>query len=121
MDFKLFLTVFMTVFWLSLETRHSLATLLFSSRESSKLATVFVAASLALVATTAIGVAAGAYLANHNRSAPPRLCRRYWVYPHRSMDNLASFCLIGLTTSSQGWTKTPDNRKNQSPIHTCVT
>ncbi len=65
MDVKLFATVFLTVFLAELGDKTQLATLLFASREGGKLATVFVAASLALVATTALGVAAGAYLAHY--------------------------------------------------------
>jgi putative Ca2+/H+ antiporter (TMEM165/GDT1 family) len=60
MDVKLLLTVFGTVFLAELGDKTQLATLLFASRSESHLRTVFVAASLALVATTAIGVLAGA-------------------------------------------------------------
>ena len=68
MDFKLFLTVFLTVFLAELGDKTQLATLLFSSREAGKLTTIFIAASLALVLTTALGVAAGAYLATYVNS-----------------------------------------------------
>jgi putative Ca2+/H+ antiporter (TMEM165/GDT1 family) len=86
MDFKLFATVFITVFLAELGDKTQLATLLFSSRESAKLVTVFVAASLALIATTALGVAAGAYLVNH-------IDRRYLAYAAG-----ACFILIGVWT-----------------------
>jgi putative Ca2+/H+ antiporter (TMEM165/GDT1 family) len=59
MDVKLLLSVFGTVFLVELGDKTQLATMLFASRFESLL-TVFVAASLALVATSAIGVLAGA-------------------------------------------------------------
>jgi putative Ca2+/H+ antiporter (TMEM165/GDT1 family) len=59
MDIKYFLTVFVAVFIAELGDKTQLATLLFATdRESSK-AVVFLAASMALVASTAIGVLAG--------------------------------------------------------------
>src|SRR5262245_15477380 len=58
MDAKLLLSVFGTVFLAELGDKTQLATMLFASRSESLL-TVFVAASLALVATSAIGVLAG--------------------------------------------------------------
>lgn len=64
MDLKLLLTVFGTVFLAELGDKTQLATLLFASRAESNLFTVFVAAATALVATTAIGVLAGAALSN---------------------------------------------------------
>ena len=65
MDLRLLATVFGTVFLAELGDKTQLATLLFASRERSSLVTVFVAASLALVATTAIGVLAGAAIASY--------------------------------------------------------
>lgn len=65
MDFKLLLTVFGTVFLAELGDKTQLATLLFASREGASLLVVFIAASLALVATTAIGVLAGAAISSH--------------------------------------------------------
>jgi putative Ca2+/H+ antiporter (TMEM165/GDT1 family) len=59
MDWKIISTVFATIFIAELGDKTQLATMLFASnREIGKL-TVFVGASLALIATSAIGVAAG--------------------------------------------------------------
>lgn len=64
MDFKLLATVFSTVFLAELGDKTQLATLLFASKEGVNLLTVFLGASLALIATTAVGVAAGSLVAN---------------------------------------------------------
>ncbi len=62
MEWKIFLTVLGTVFIAELGDKTQLATLLFAAdREVSKL-TVFLAASLALILASAIGVLAGSVL-----------------------------------------------------------
>lgn len=62
MDFKVFFTIFTTVFLAELGDKTQIATLLFASdKEVSKL-TVFLGAALALVATSAIGVFGGEML-----------------------------------------------------------
>jgi putative Ca2+/H+ antiporter (TMEM165/GDT1 family) len=64
MDFKLLLTVFGTVFLAELGDKTQLATLLYSTRESVSLTTVFLGASLALIAASGLAVMAGALLSN---------------------------------------------------------
>ena len=65
MDWKTFLTVFVTVFLAELGDKTQLATLLFATKSPSALLTIFLAAAGALVITSAIGVAAGALLADY--------------------------------------------------------
>ena len=65
MDLRLFATVFGSVFLAELGDKTQLATMVFASREGSHLLTVFVAASLALVASSAIGVLAGSALSTY--------------------------------------------------------
>ena len=60
MDWKVFATVFGTVFLAELGDKTQLATLLFASKNAGILWTIFIAASAALVLASAIGVAAGA-------------------------------------------------------------
>jgi len=64
MDLKVFLTIFGTVFLAELGDKTQLATVLFATRESLSPSMVFVAASLALVATTGLGVLAGSFVAD---------------------------------------------------------
>jgi putative Ca2+/H+ antiporter (TMEM165/GDT1 family) len=65
MDWKVFLTVFGTVFLAELGDKTQLATVLFASRGTVSLWTIFIAASVALVLTSAIGVAAGAVISEY--------------------------------------------------------
>ena len=65
MDMKLAITVFGVVFLAELGDKTQLATLLFSAKSPEKLLTVFVGASLALIVTSAIGVAAGGLVAQY--------------------------------------------------------
>jgi putative Ca2+/H+ antiporter (TMEM165/GDT1 family) len=70
LDLKLLATVFGTVFIAELGDKTQLATLLFASREGASLLTIFIAASFALIATSAIGVVAGAAIST---LIPPKL------------------------------------------------
>ena len=65
MDIKLFATVFGTIFLAELGDKTQLATLLFASKSPANLLTVFVGASLALIVTTIIGVAAGSVISQY--------------------------------------------------------
>ena len=65
MDLKLFATVFGTVFLAELGDKTQLATLLFASKNAAALWTIFIGASLALVLTSALGVAAGALVSQY--------------------------------------------------------
>jgi putative Ca2+/H+ antiporter (TMEM165/GDT1 family) len=86
MNLKLFASVFGTVFLAELGDKTQLATLLFASRAGTSLLAVFLAASLALVAATALGVLAGAAIASHVQP-------RYFSYVAG-----VGFILIGIWT-----------------------
>jgi putative Ca2+/H+ antiporter (TMEM165/GDT1 family) len=64
-DIKLFFTVAGAVFLAELGDKTQLATILFASKSSTQLLTVFIAASVALIATSAIGVAAGGLISQY--------------------------------------------------------
>ncbi len=63
MELKLFATVFGTVFVAELGDKTQLATMLFAADSAKSLWVVFLAAALALIVSTALGVAAGATIA----------------------------------------------------------
>ena len=65
MDWKIFATVFGTVFLAELGDKTQLATVLFASKTAASLWTIFIAASAALLLTSAIGVAAGALVSQY--------------------------------------------------------
>ncbi len=65
MEFKLLFTVFGTVFLAELGDKTQIATMLFASSSSTNLLTVFVGASLALILSSAVGVAVGGTMAQY--------------------------------------------------------
>ncbi len=64
-ELKLFATIFATVFVAELGDKTQLATLLFAADREVSRWLVFLGASLALVATSALGVLAGGLVARH--------------------------------------------------------
>jgi len=62
MDWKIFLTIFISVFIAELGDKTQLATMLFAADRQVSKYTVFLAASAALIVATAIGVLAGSLL-----------------------------------------------------------
>jgi putative Ca2+/H+ antiporter (TMEM165/GDT1 family) len=65
MDWRVFATVFATVFIAELGDKTQLATLLFAADKEVSKWLVFVAASMALIATSALGVLAGSAVSQH--------------------------------------------------------
>lgn len=65
MDWKIFATVFGTVFLAELGDKTQLATLLFSADKPTSKLTVFAASASALVLAAAIGVLAGTWFGQH--------------------------------------------------------
>ena len=65
MDLKTLFVVFGTVFLAELGDKTQLATVLFASKPSVSLVTVFVGASLALILSSLIAVAAGSVISHY--------------------------------------------------------
>ena len=65
MDWKIFLTVFVSVFIAELGDKTQLATMLFAADKEVSKYTVFLAASAALIVASAIGVLAGAMMSEY--------------------------------------------------------
>jgi len=65
MDWKILSTVFTSVFIAELGDKTQLATMLFASHKDASKLTVFAGAALALVVTSAIGVAAGSAMSHY--------------------------------------------------------
>lgn len=62
MDWKIFLTIFASVFLAELGDKTQLATMLFAADKEVSKYTVFFAASMALIVATGLGVLAGSVL-----------------------------------------------------------
>ncbi len=65
MSLQLFFTVFIVVFVAELGDKTQLATMLFASDKDVSKLTIFIGASLALIATSAIGVLAGGVISQY--------------------------------------------------------
>jgi putative Ca2+/H+ antiporter (TMEM165/GDT1 family) len=65
MDVKLFLAVFASVFLAEIGDKSQLATMLFATRQSVSLITIFFGASLALVTSTGLAVIGGALISQY--------------------------------------------------------
>ncbi len=65
MNLGLFFTIFGTVFLAELGDKTQLATMLFASKSDASLVTVFSAASLALVLSTAVAVLLGSMISSY--------------------------------------------------------
>lgn len=65
MDWKIFLTIFASVFIAELGDKTQLATMLFAADKEVSKYTVFFAASAALIVATAVGVLAGSLLSEY--------------------------------------------------------
>ena len=65
MDWKVFLTIFATVFIAELGDKTQLATMLFASDKEVSKYMVFLAASAALIVASAVGVLAGSLLSEY--------------------------------------------------------
>lgn len=65
MDWKIFLTIFGTVFLAELGDKTQLATMLFAADKDVSKYTVFIAASAALILASALGVLAGSLLSTY--------------------------------------------------------
>ena len=91
MDWKVFMAVFGTVFLAELGDKTQLATVLFASKQPSGLIVVFVAASAALILSSAIAVVAGNALATY---IDPKVLA--WIAG-------AGFIVIGIWTIWSAW------------------
>lgn len=94
MDWKIFATVFGAVFIAEMADKTQLVTMLFAADKHVSKITIFLAATLALAMTSAIGVAAGSLLS--------QLINPRWM----SMVAGAGFVVIGILTFYHGWHNT---------------
>ncbi|MEA2109412.1 MAG: TMEM165/GDT1 family protein [Pseudomonadota bacterium] len=91
MNGKIFFTVFATVFLAELGDKTQLATMLFAADRHADKLTIFAAAALALICTSAIGVLAGTLLSRYVET--------------RQLAILAGvvFITIGIWTIAKAW------------------
>lgn len=91
MDIQTALTIFLTVFLAELGDKTQLATILFAADQKTSALAVFLIASLALVASSALAVAAGQTLG-------------HWLDPRwLSLIAGAGFIAIGIWTVASAW------------------
>lgn len=90
MEWKIFFTVFATIFVAELGDKTQLATLLFAADQEVNKITVFIAASAALILTSALGVLAGGIVSHY-------ISEKYLNYIAGT-----GFVLIGLYTLIKG-------------------
>ena len=65
MDIKLFFTVFFTIFAAELGDKTQIATLLYASNSENPKGTVFIASSMALILSSALGVLLGSFVSHY--------------------------------------------------------
>ena len=65
MDIKLFFTVFLTIFVAELGDKTQIATLLYASNTENPKGTVFIASSMALILSSALGVLLGSIVSHY--------------------------------------------------------
>lgn len=65
MDYRIILTVFITVFIAELGDKTQLATMLFAADKDASKVSIFIGASLALILASALGVAAGSVISQY--------------------------------------------------------
>jgi len=65
LDVKLFIAVFGTVFLAELGDKTQLATMLFATKQSVSLLTIFIGASLALMVSTGLAVVGGSIISQY--------------------------------------------------------
>ena len=90
MDWKVFATVFGTVFLAELGDKTQLATLLFASKSAASLWTIFIAASAALVLDVGDRRRAGALVSQYVESAVSLVRGGRRLHRHRRVDDVPS-------------------------------
>ena len=83
MDWKIFLTIFASVFVAELGDKTQLATMLFAADKEVSKYTVFLAASAALIVASAIGVLAGSIVSEYIDEKISSLHSGNWIHRNR--------------------------------------